>query len=353
MLTTEIALLRLAAQRIIGPGFDTAGDVVRHLLAVQGQDLPGAMTSIALRTRTVERSLVVDAMNSGEIVRSWPMRGTLHVVPARDLGWMLALTAPRIVKGATRRRAELDIDARRIARATELAVESLRGGRPLTRDELLAVWDSAGLLGAAGRGYHLLFHLAQDGLLCFGPFNGKSQSVVLTDEWVRSPRRLEREEALGEWALRYFRGHGPATAKDFAWWTKLTMADVKIGLAIALPQLEALTVDGVEYLMDPQTPELLADFRGEATGPLLLPGFDEFILGYGNRSAALAPEHAGKVVPGNNGMFRGTVLSNGQVVGTWKRGGTPKAREIDAEPLTEFSREVASALESRFAALPN
>lgn len=353
----DIALLRLAAQRIIGPGFDTATEVVRHLTAVQSQDLPGAMASIALRTASVERQRVVDAMNAGEIVRSWPMRGTLHQVPAEDLGWMLALTAPRIVKGATRRRAELDIDAARIARAAETAVESLSGGAALRREELLAVWAEAGLLGesgerVAGRAYHLLFHLAQDGLLCFGPYADGAQLIVLLDEWVRAPRRLERDEALGEWALRYFSGHGPATAKDFAWWTKLTMADVRTGIAVARPQLEAVQIDGVEYLMDPQTPALLERCRGEAQGPLLLPGFDEFILGYGDRSAALPAEHAGKVVPGNNGMFRGTIVSGGQVVGTWRKGGTPKSRKIDAEPFTEFAAPMAVEVDRRFAALP-
>lgn len=348
----EIALLRLASQRIVGPGFDTAGEVVRHLTAMQGQDLPGAIISTALRTTAQARSLVIDAFNSGEVVRSWPMRGTLHLVPAEDLRWMLELTSGRIVKGATRRRAELGLDGERLARAEELAVESLSGGRALRREELLGVWEKAELLGQPGRGYHLLFHLAQRGVLCFGPHDGAAQSVVLFDEWVPRPRRLGREEALGEWALRYFRGHGPATVKDFAWWTKLTQADIKAGLAIARPHLESLTVDGVEHLMDPQAPDLLASCRAAAKRTLLLPGFDEFILGYGDRSAALPAEHAQQVVPGNNGMFRGTVVANGRVVGTWRRGGTARTPRIDAMPFGDFSSATADKLQKLFLALP-
>lgn len=349
----EIALLRLAAQRIIGPGFDTAGEVVRHLTAMQGQDLSGAMTSTALRVKGTPRAAVVDAMNAGEVVRSWPMRGTLHLVPAEDLGWMLALTAPRIVKGATRRRTELGLDADKLARAADLAVESLRGGRAMRREELLEVWEKEGLLGLPGRGYHLLFHLAQDGLICFGPYQNGAQSVVLLDEWVRSPRQLTREESLGEWTLRYFRSHGPATVKDFAWWTKLTQADIKVGLALARPHLASASREGVEFLMDPRTPELLDTCRAEARAVTLLPGFDEFILGYGDRSAALPVEQAPQVVPGNNGMFRGTVVVDGRVVGTWKKGGTVKNRQIDAMPFTAFTKAVDSALPGKFAALPS
>lgn len=348
----EIALLRLAAQRIVGPGFGAAGEVVRHLTAMQGQDLPGAMISTALRTTGRDRSLVVDALNSGEVVRSWPMRGTLHLVPAEDLRWMLELTSARIVKGATRRRAELGLDEDKLARAEELAVESLSGGRALRREELLAVWEREGLLGQPGRGYHLLFNLAQHGVLCFGPYDGVAQSVVLLDEWVPNPRRLGREEALGEWALRYFRGHGPATVKDFAWWTKTTQSDIKVGLGIARPHLESMTADGVEYLMDPRTPDLLAAHRADATRRLLLPGFDEFMLGYGDRSAALPAEHAQQVVPGNNGMFRGTVVSDGRIVGTWKRGGTARSPEIDAMPFETFTRVEREMLSKLFLALP-
>ncbi len=348
----ELARLRLASQRIIGPGFDTAADAVRHMTALQGQDLPGAMASTALRVEGRQRSAVAEAMNPGAVVRSWPMRGTLHLVPAEDLGWMLALTAQRTVKGATRRRRQLGVDDEVLETAAGLAVEALSGGRALRRGELLGLWEEAGLLGVAGRGYFLLFHLAQSGVLCFGPFADGAQSLVLLEEWAPMPRRLETEAALGEWALRYFRSHGPATVKDFAWWTKLPMAQIKVGLALARPHLEALTVDGVESLMDPATPDLLASCRGETRGPLLLPGFDEYILGYGDRSAALPAVHAQQVVPGNNGMFRGTVLANGQVVGTWRKGGTPKNRKIDAEPFTEFTKNVASALDRKFAALP-
>ncbi len=348
----DVALLRLAAQRIAGPGLGTAAEAVRWLTAVQAQDYRGAVTSLALRTDAGTARSVEAALNAGEVVRSWPMRGTLHFVPAEDLAWMLDLTTERVLAAASRRRAELGLDTPTIEHARELATDALAGGRHLHRDALVACWDDAGLLAVKQRSYHLIWHLAQTGTLCYGPVRDGAQVIVLVDEWVRHPRRMEREEALGEWALRYFLSHGPATGKDFAWWTKLVAADAKAGLAIARPRLERLEVDGVEYFMDPQTPARLDACRRRAQGVFLLPGFDEYMLGYRDRGAALPVEFAQRIVPGNNGMFQPTVVADGEAVGTWKRRGRGSQQAVQAIPFTAFQSEVADALPRLSAALP-
>ncbi|HEY2765961.1 MAG TPA: winged helix DNA-binding domain-containing protein [Pseudonocardiaceae bacterium] len=348
----DIALLRLAAQRIAGPGFATAAEAVRWLTAAQAQDYPGAVTSVALRTESKTRAGVEAALNAGEIVRSWPMRGTLHFVLAEDLPWMLDLTTERLITGAASRRAALGLDPPTIEHAGRLATEALAGGRQLRRDSLLAIWDEAGLLTVKQRSYHFIWHLAQTGTLCYGPTRDGEQHLVLLDEWVPRPRRLEREEALGEWALRYFRSHGPATIRDFAWWTKLLAADVKTGLAIARSRLERAEVDGVEYFMAPETPDLLDACRSRAQGVFLLPGFDEYMLGYQNRDAVLPAEFAQRVVPGNNGMFQSTVVAGGQVTGTWKRTGRGSKQTVVATPFTSFSSRVREAVPRLYEALP-
>jgi hypothetical protein len=340
----DVALLRLVAQRLAGPPPPTATDAVQHLCALQAQDLPAALAAVALRTSADDDAGIAGALERGEVVRSWPMRGTLHLVPAEDLRWMLDLTTDRLIAGAARRRRQLGIDDALLERALEIAVGALEGGRSLSRGELMVLWDEADLLGVQQRGYHLLWNLAQRGSLCLGPLVDGEQRIVLLDEWVPAPRRLEREEALGEWVLRYFRGHGPATVKDFVWWTKLTVADAKVGLAVARPHLESVEVDGREHLMDPRTPELLAEHRTQAKGVFLLPAFDEMILGYQDRSATLPPEHADRIVPGGNGMFRPTVVAGGRVVGTWRRVGNGTKRRIETEPFTTFTPAVERAL---------
>ncbi|MHB1063910.1 MAG: winged helix DNA-binding domain-containing protein [Georgenia sp.] len=343
MRTRDVALLRLAAQRIAGPGFASAAETVRWLTAVQAQDYPGALASVALRTEG-DAGGILGAFDAGEVVRSWPMRGTLHLVPAVDLGWMLGLTSERLLAQAARRRASLGIDRPLIGKAAELTQQALAGGRSLRRGELMEVWERAGLLAVPQRGYHLLWTLSQRGLTCFGPTVDGEQRIVLLAEWVPRPRRLDRDEALAEWALRYFRSHGPATRKDFAWWTKLPMADVATGLAGAVDQLDRVDVDGVEHYLDPATPARLEEVGAAARGVHLLPGFDELILGYQDRSPTLAPEFADRIVPGGNGMFRPTVVAAGRVVGTWRRAGRGRDARIEAEPFTRFTQQVERAV---------
>ncbi len=348
----EVALLRLVAQRAAGPALDSPAEAVAWLGAAQGQDLPGVLTSVALRTTGRSRSAVTAALDAGHVVRSWPMRGTLHLVPAVDLGWILGLTAPRVLAQTARRRAQLGLGEDAITTARDVALGALDGGRRLARAELLAAWERAGLAPAGGRGYHLLFHLALNGVVCFGPTRGAEQEIVLLQEWVPNQRRLERDEALGEWALRFFRSHGPATGKDFTRWTGLTAADVRTALAVARPSLESLVVDGVEHLLDPATPEALDAHRAQARGVVLLPGFDEMILGYADRTATLSLEHEPRVVPGGNGVFAPTIVVDGRVVGTWRMVGRGAARRFEPALFAPLSSHVERAIHAAHAALP-
>jgi hypothetical protein len=334
--TTErrrLAALRLAAQQITAGHGATPGDVVRSMLAIQGQDFPGARWSIGLRGLGLTDQDVGAAFDAGEIVRSWPMRGTLHVAAAEDMGWMLELMASRVIRSSASRRAELGITAQDLERARDAAVASLDGGRALTREGLLSAIAAIGVGIEGQRAYHLLGNLAQTGLIVLGPTTGRQQSFVLLAEWVRAPRRLEREEALGELATRYFRSHGPATERDLARWSGLPLRDVRLGVAVCGDELARLELGGTTYLL---APEVLAKASAGAAAPpvpdvRLPPGFDEYLLGYGDRSAALAPQHARAVIPGNNGMFLPTIVVDGEVVGTWKR--RVLAREVMIEPL--------------------
>jgi hypothetical protein len=345
--TRDLARLRLVAQRIAGPGFATAAEAVTWLTAVQAQDFRSSVAAVAVRlVQGTDPAAVEAALDAGEIVRSWPMRGTLHLVPAADLRWLLTLGPPRVATTMARRQRELELDDTTLGRARAVAVEALRGRRDVDRTALLRIWDDAGIATTGQRGYHLLVHLAHAGAVCFGPMAGRHQAVVLVDEWIPAPRELDRAEALAEIVLRYFRSHGPATISDFTFWTRLTVADAKTGLAVARPQLESILVDGTEYLMDPATPDRLADHRAATEGAFLLPAFDELVLGYRDRSASVPPAFFGQLAPGGNGMFRAMVVDDSQVVGTWKRSpggdGPP-----DATPFTTFSPAATAALERR------
>ncbi len=321
----------MAAQHIGTREVSRPVEVVRRLLALQGQDFQGVKWSVGVRQAGATEGAVEAACDAGEIVRSWPLRGTLHLVAGEDLGWLLALTAPRAIASAAGRRAALGITDADIEKARETALSALAGRRILTRDPLLAAFEAAGVSPAGQRAYHLLWYLAQTGTLVLGATDGRQQTFALLDDWVPHPRRLDRDEALAELALRYFRSHGPATAADLARWSGLTLGDVRRGIAICGTELTSLGLDGVRYQIAPETLSIAAP----AARVHLLPGFDEYLLGYGDRSAALAPEHAEAIVPGANGMFKPTIVADGEVVGTWKR--TLRAREIVVE-ATPFAR---------------
>ncbi|RFA21791.1 winged helix DNA-binding domain-containing protein [Subtercola boreus] len=345
----QLARLRLANQHIQQPpALDPTG-VVRFMTAMQAQDLPGAKRSIALRSPGATLATVDDELNSGAVVRSWPFRGTLHFVVAEDLEWMLDLTATRTVTGAATRHRQLGLDSDTFEKARAVAIASLEGGRSLVRDALFAEFRVHGIDTTSNRGSHLLWYLSHTKTLCFGPMVGGAQALVLLEEWVEHPRRLSHDEGARELTLRYFTSHGPATLRDFLWWSNLLTGDARLGLDAARDNLESLVVDGAEYWMPAGTlaqPPLRAVVQ-------LLPGFDEYLLGYANRTAVLAPEYWERIVPGNNGMFMPTIVAGGRIVGTWSRRASPKRVAVlpqPFEPLSAAQQRGAARAADRYAA---
>lgn len=346
-MAVEIALLRVVAQRLAGPAWPDAAAAVHHLLALQGQDATGVVRSIALRTGGRSGADVLAAYDAGTVVRSWPMRGTLHAVPAEDLGWMLALMTARPRAAAARRRAQLGLDDAAVGTARRTA-ERVLPARGLTRAELLGAFADAGLPTDAGRGYHLVVELAQQGVLCLGPSDGGEQRFVLVDRWIASRRDLTGETALAEVALRFMTSHGPATVADLARWTGLPLGQVRTGLAAVRDRLAVLEVAGTEHFLDPALPDLLAAHRAPARAVHLLPGFDELLLGYADRTATVPPDVADRIVPGGNGLFRPTVVRHGVVVGTWAR----TRSGVEVTPFAPLSARARTEVDAAVRALP-
>lgn len=356
-----LAKLRLASLGII-PSTSTCPspgpvDVVRSLTALQGQDLPGALWSIGLRSPGSTRTDIEAAFNGGELVRSWPLRGTLHVCAAEDLGWILSLTGERMLAAMAGRHRQLEITTADLQSVRQLALGLLdnSGGRA-SRLELFAAFEQAGQGTSAQRGIHLLWRLCIQGTLVQGPVStavgkGTTQFFVSSQMWIKKPRNLERDQALAELALRYFRGHGPATIKDFQWWSKLTRKDINTALAQIANQLTTLECNGTTYWLAPETAELAGGRLPGNSSVLLLPGFDEYLLGYTDRSAALAPHHAPLTVPGNNGMFKATIVAGGQVVGTWRKaqGANRKERQVAGVVLPELFIQISPAQQKTLA----
>jgi hypothetical protein len=343
--TPDLARLRLRNQRLVHAPRESAAETVRWMLAMQAQDYPGVLWSVGVRTPGSRVDDVTAALDEGRIVRSWPMRGTLHLTAAEDLPWMLELIGPRMLATIAPRRRQLGITDDTIRTAGETIRAELEGGRAATRAELFAILERRGEATAEQRGINLLGALCQSRVLCLGPRRGAQHTFVLFDEWLPGIPPREREESLRELALRYFRSHGPATAKDLAWWTQLLASDVRAAIASARDCLEELDVDGVPHYQAVDSPAAGGNDDGEPV-TLALPGFDELLLGYRERAASLEPEWAERVVPGKNGLFLATIVNDGHVLGTWRR--TKRGRETVVE-TTEFG-ELGDDVRSRFQA---
>jgi len=317
--------------------------VVEWFGAMQAQDLASGLWSLGVRLPGRTQDDVNAALERKEAIRTWPMRGTVHWVPPADARWMLDLMGVRALAGAAKRRETIGLTEKNADRGVEALAGALAGGKRLTRAECLAAVSEAGVDVSGQQGYHLLWYASQRGVTCITPNVGKEQTFALLDEWAPEPNRPDRDEALGIVARRFFRSHGPATRADLARWTGLPMADVKAGIAAAGEDLATVDVDGTEMIVDPALADAGLDHVDDWAA---LSGFDEYLLGYKDRSMMVDDEHKDAIIPGGNGVFQSTIVRAGRVVGTWKRTLGKKAVAVSATalvPLRPAERKKAEA----------
>lgn len=311
---SDIGHHRLANQHIANPAPGRPEDVVHDLGMVQAQDYLGALWAVGLRLPGASQDEVEQAIADRKFVRTWPARGTLHFVAAQDVRWMLALTASRNILHTAGRYRQLRLEQADFDRSREIIARALQGGNRLPRAALYRALEEAGVSTDGQRGIHILGRLAQEGLICFGPRQGKTHVFVLLEEWLHPAEVLPHDQALAELARRYFTSHGPATAQDFAWWSGLPVAEARASLEMARSQLAQEETDGQTYWLPRSAPG-----KREPPGSAhLLPGFDEYLVGYRERSAVLDPLYVLSTNAGG-GMLNPTIVIDGKVVGTWKR----------------------------------
>jgi hypothetical protein len=305
----------------LSSGVPSITTAVERLGAVQAQDFTASKWVVGARVPGSTAADVDAAIEAREIVRSWPLRGTLHLLSTSMLRPILAITGPRILQKAATRHAGLELDDAVYRKARSIAERELSGGSR-SRAELQEAWEAAGIATAGQRGYHLIWWLASEAVVCWGPIEARGQRLVLLDEWAPGPAGSAapsaREATLAALFLAYVRGHGPVTVRDFAWWSGLTLTDARlahaaVGDAVTPFDDERLVAADAGWAADP------AAAAPRPTGALALAAFDEYFLGYTDRTAVCDPEFAGRVIPGGNGVFQPLLVSRGRVVGTWKR----------------------------------
>jgi len=333
----DITGTRLRHQRLSGGRCVHPQDVVSWLGAVQAQVYGDAKWALGLRMRRSTDARIEAAFSEGSILRTHVMRPTWHFVAPADIRWMLALTAPRVRAAMASYSRKLELDATVLRRSQRAMVRALRGGRQLTRQELRSVLARAGVRAdGVQRLAHIVMQAELDAVICSGARRGKQFTYALLDERVPTSRPRVRDDALAELARRYFTSRGPAQLRDFVWWSGLTVADARAGLASVERDLAQDKVDGRTYWFSRSVRTLTVP-----PGAYLLPLFDEYLIAYKDRTAALDASWWTHVP--SRDPFSAPLVVNGQVVGGWKRIAKSKDISIAVTPFVPLAkREVAA-----------
>jgi hypothetical protein len=319
---------RLRNQRLTGRGLTRPEDVVAWLGAVQAQDFSGAKWALALRGASLADADVEAAFTAGRILRTHVLRPTWHFVAASDIRWLLALTGPRVQSLNRGYGRTLGLDDRVFTKARRVVERALAGGNHLTRQQLSMELGKAGIDAKGQRLAHLLMDIEQQGVICSGPRSGVHFTYALVSERAPHARMLSREESLAELARRYFQSHGPATLRDFCWWSGFSVRDAKAAVALAT----------VEVLREPPGPDRAKD------ATYLLPNYDEYLIAYKDRGAVLDPARARNLGIYTTREHPHHVVVDGRVAGSWRRTVSANGLSLAVRPYARLSATGRRAL---------
>jgi hypothetical protein len=336
----------MRAQRLIGPRAADVHDVVRSLGGVQAQDWRFAPLAIRPRSAGLFAADVDRARDEQRsIVWTWAMRGTLHLIAAQDVAWMVGLLGPVFSAAGRRRRLALGLDDELCTRALAAIRAVLSEHGPLTRAQLARRLASHAVqIDSSGQApAHLVAFAAMKGLICRGIPVGTEPTYVLLEDWLGT--RLEAvdpDQALAELARRYFGAHGPAGPEDFAIWSGLGMRRARRGLAVVARELRRVdSAAGPAWML---ATAVVEEPAVPAAHVALLGHFDPYLLGYRSRDLVLDPRFAARIQAGG-GMINPALLAGGRVVGTWRGRHREGEIAIAVEPFEQLDGDVQAALE--------
>jgi len=341
MTSEDISFLRLQRQRVVNADFTSPEDVVKWFGAVQAQDYLGALWALGLRMKKSTETVIEDALARRVIIRTWPMRGTLHFVAAEDARWMLKLLTPRVVAANLARiKRDYDLDDRVIGKSEKIIVRALEGNHQLSRDSIYGLLEKNKIAASGQRGLHILWRLAQHGVVCFAARHGKQQTFALLDEWIPATRELSREESLAELASRYFTSHSPATVNDFAWWSGLSLTDARLGYELVKNNFKEQKMDVLSYILPKKIPAIK---RSSST--FLLPAYDEFSVAYTDRTAMIDTTKKMKLTAFQ--LLSPIIIINGRLAGTWKRTLSKDQVALDIKSFSTLTSHEKRVIEER------
>lgn len=352
--STELLSERLRNQQLTHSTRRKAAQVVACLGAMQAQDFPAAKWAIGLRAPGCVDADIDHAFNEGHILRTHVLRPTWHFVTPEDIRWMLQLSAPRVHAASAYYYRQSGIDAKTVARSCAMIHRMLEGGQSLTRAELAVGLKRANVPADGLKLAYLMMHAELEGVICSGPRRGRQFTYMLLEARVPAAKPVDRDEAVSELVKRYFTSHGPATMRDFTWWSGLTVKDAQQGIESAGPCLVTETIDGRQHWRAPQK----GAAAGKTLGAFLLPNYDEYLIAYKDRAPVVDAARAANIVARSGGAFANHLIIDGRLSGGWSRTIKASAVLIEVAPYRKLmphqSRAVAIAAEAygEFLGLP-
>lgn len=307
--------IRVVSQQLSRPLFDHPGELVSWMGAIQAQDYSMSKWAIGMRLKSATLHTVNEALERGEIVRTHIMRPTWHWVAGEDIRWMLKLSSARVkaaidswVKAGC-----LDISEPRYTQCVDLLGKILLGNKNLTREEITVEMARAGVPTEDERVKRYILRAEVLGIVCSGGDKEGKPTYALLDEHIPAARELHHEEALAKWAASYFRSHSPATLADFVWWSGLTITEAKKAMGLIRSELIEEQFGTQKFFIHQSCSHTCPHEHLH-----FLPPFDEYLISYKERTAALDLKHHPKAF-NRYGTFYPVVLHNGQIIGNWTK----------------------------------
>ena len=348
-LTSRLRNQRLVESKLRGPA-----KAVSWLGAVQAQDYPGAKWAIGLRAPGCHDGDIEQAFNEGLILRTHVLRPTWHFVAPEDIRWLLALSSPRVHAANAYYYRQSELNAKVLLRSCAMMHRMLEGGKSLTRAELATGLKRAKVPADGLKLAYLVMHAELEGVICSGPRRGNQFTYALLEDRAPAGKALDGDAALCELVTRYFTSHGPATMRDFTWWSGMTVKDTQRGIQLAGKALVEETIDGRPHWSSPQKNAA----AGRTVGTFLLPNYDEYLIAYKDRAAVVDASRASQIAARTGGAFANHLIVDGRLAGGWSRTMKGNSVLIEVAPYKKLtpsqSRAVATAADSygEFLGLP-
>ncbi|HWA33034.1 MAG TPA: winged helix DNA-binding domain-containing protein, partial [Cyclobacteriaceae bacterium] len=349
MTTTELIRHRLINQQIAGTQFTRPDQIVSWLVAMQAQEYAMSKWAIGLRLPAIHEQDVEKAFDHGKILRTHLMRPTWHFVTPADIRWLLALTAPQVHAKSAYMYRQTSLDSKVFRKSNDAIAKALEGGHHLTRTELQAVLRDKKIIADGFKLGYLMMNAELEQIICSGKRRGKQFTYALLSERAPKARTLTREESLSELLNRYFQSRSPATIQDFCTWSGLSLKESQSALDSNKKKLVAETIDGKKYWVAASAPSIKSASVSKDLAAFLMPDYDEYGMGYKDRSAIFDQNAHAAAVSRGNPVFNRMIIVDGKIAGTWKAAVERKKLTIQMvpfKPLTKMNvAKVANAVE--------